>query len=150
MDRTLEKFQAIKWHYAEHDERALKELQQRIDEAGRRRSLVTYSDLARDVEFDLDNVKKSPFHIDVADWGDFDRMVIGDFLGYISMLSYEARGFFASALVVGKMDGTPGWGFYNLLKDLDIIPTTQSERALDIWAEHVAKAHTWYQRHPSA
>lgn len=148
MDRTLERFRAINWRFADRDPDALGKLQTGIDQAGKERSLITYSELVRDVEFNLPNVKRSPFKIDVGNWIDFERTVVGDFLGYISLRSYERHGFFASALVVGKMDGSPGWGFYSLLKDLQLIPRLQSERALDIWAEHVAKAHTWYAHHP--
>jgi hypothetical protein len=45
------------------------------------------------------------------------------------------------------MDGSPGEGFYNLLKELGLIPNVRSAKALDIWAEHVAKAHTWFAKH---
>lgn len=110
--------------------------------------MITYSDLVQNVQFDLSNLKHSPRVIDVHDWHELDRAIIGDFLGYISMRSYQYGSFFASALVVTKLDGSPGWGFYNLLKELKIIPSSQSEEALDIWADHVRKAHTWYQSHP--
>ena len=39
------------------------------------------------------------------------------------------------------MDGSSGEGFYNLLKELGFIANVRSAKALDIWAEHVAKAH---------
>jgi hypothetical protein len=48
---------------------------------------------------------------------------------------------------VSKMDGSPGEGFYGLLKLLGLIPTSRSEQALDFWADHVRKAHTWFMRH---
>jgi hypothetical protein len=46
------------------------------------------------------------------------------------MRSYGQAGFFASALVVSKMDGSPGEGFYALLKLLGVIPGTQGEDGL--------------------
>ena len=140
-------FDRIHWRYGDKDASALDELEARIASAGRRRGLATYSDLVRGITFDLPNVKQPPFQIDVTDWRDFDRAVIGDFLGYISERSYDKAGFFASALVVGKLDGSPGWGYYDLLKQLDLIPAAQSEEALGMWADHVRKAHTWFERH---
>lgn len=147
MDAIESRFAKIRWRYAEGDPAALAELEDGIAEAGRNRQLVVYSDLVRGVPFDLPNLKESPRTIDVADWQELDRAIVGDFLGYISMRSYQRAKFFSSSLVVSKMDGSPGDGFYNLLKQLDLIPNLQSTRALDLWAEHVAKAHTWYANH---
>jgi hypothetical protein len=146
MDSVLEKLGNIKWRYASGDPNALAKLEERIAEAGRKRSLITYSDLVREVTFNLPNLRK-PRTIDVMDWQELDRAIVGDFLGYISMRSYERARLFSSALVVSKMDGSPGEGFYNLLKDLGLIPNVRSPKALDIWAEHVAKAHTWFAKH---
>ena len=44
-DPVPEKFGHIEWHYATGDSKALAELEERIAEAGRKRSLITYSDL---------------------------------------------------------------------------------------------------------
>lgn len=146
MEPILEKFGHINWRYATGDSKALAELEERIAEAGRKRSLIIYSDLVRGVTFNLPNLRK-PRTIDVTDWQELDRAIVGDFLGYISMRSYERARCFSSALVVSKMDGSPGEGFYNLLKELGLIPNVRSAKALDIWAEHVAKAHTWFAKH---
>jgi hypothetical protein len=108
--------------------------------------LITYSELVRGVTFNLPNVQK-PRTIDVTNWQELDRAVVGDFLGYISMRSYERAHLFSSALVVGKVDGSPGEGFYKLLKELGLIPSARSPKTLDLWAEHVAKAHTWFAKH---
>ena len=146
LDQVLEKFKNIGWHYATGDAKVLKELEERIAAAGRKRSLITYSDLARGVTFDLPNLKE-PRIIDVGHWEELDRAIVGNFLGYISMRSYEHARFFSSALVVTKIDGSPSDGFYNLLKELGLISSLRSAKALDLWAEHVAKAHTWYAKH---
>ena len=74
------------------------------------------------------------------------RRQLPTYSGYISMRSYERARLFSSALVVSKMDGSPGDGFYTLLRELALIPNLKSAKALDLWAEHVAKAHTWYAR----
>ena len=147
MDRIQDAFEGVRWSFADKDPDAVSELDRRIAHAGRKRQLITYSDLARGVSFDLPNVGKSPFVIDVGDWGDFNRTLIGDFLGYLSMRSYKEGGFFSSALAVSKLDGSPGWGYYGLLKDLGLISSSESPEALGIWADHVRKAHTWYGTH---
>lgn len=147
-DPILEKFRNIPWHYGDQDPQALAELEARVAAAGRQRALITYSDLVRGVRFNLPNLSDGERIIDPSDWSDLDRALIGSFLGYMSMRSYEAAGFFSSALVVSKMDGSPGEGFYNLLKELGIISSSKTDKAMYIWADHVAKAHTWYTRHP--
>lgn len=146
MDAVQQKFDEIEWSYATGDAKALRELEERIASAGRKRGLITYSDLVRGVVFSLPNVKK-PRMIDVADWQELDRAIVGDFLGYISKRSYERAKLFSSALVVSKMDGSPGEGFYSLLKQLGLVSNARSTKALDLWAEHVAKAHTWFAKH---
>ncbi|HZQ75082.1 MAG TPA: hypothetical protein VFB08_19370 [Burkholderiales bacterium] len=146
MDPIQQRFNEIEWTYATGDPKALKELEKRIAIAARKRGLITYSDLVRGVTFDLPNLQK-PRTIDVTDWQEIDRAIVGDFLGYISKRSYEHAKLFSSALVVSKMDGSPGEGFYSLLKQLGLIPNTRSAKALALWAEHVAKAHTWFAKH---
>lgn len=145
MDLIQKRFDDISWKYATGDSRALKELEDRIAAAGRRRALLTYSDLARGVTFNLPNLQR-PRVIDVSDWQEIDRAIVGDFLGYISKRSYEKAKLFSSSLVVSKMDGSPGEGFYSLLKQLGLIANARSAKALDLWAEHVAKSHSWFAR----
>ena len=53
MDKILERFRAIKWHYAPHDAAARAEIDRRIAEVGRKRALITYSDLVRGITFNL-------------------------------------------------------------------------------------------------
>ncbi len=149
-DKILESFGKIPWHFANRDPAALDELERRVEIVGRKRGLLTYSDLARGVEFNLPNLKEGRRIIDVADWRDSDRAIIGDFLGYMSMRSFEKAGFFSSALVVTKNDGSPSEGFYTLLRDLGLISSGKTDKAMYMWADHVAKAHTWYTRHPNS
>jgi hypothetical protein len=65
----------------------------------------------------------------------------------MSMRSYELGKFFSSALVVSKLDGSPGEGFHTLMKQLGLIASSKTDKAMYLWAEHVAKAHAWYQSH---
>ncbi|MCA1839505.1 MAG: hypothetical protein LC723_04135 [Actinobacteria bacterium] len=146
-DDIQARFGRFKRRYAEGDPDALREFEARIATAGRNRSLITYSELVDGMPLNLSNLKESPRHIDVSDWQELDRTIVGESLGYAAMRSYELGKFFSSSLVVSKHDGSPGDGFYNLLKDLGLIPNRQSTRALDLWADHVAKAHTWYSSH---
>ena len=144
IDRIDEAFRAMKWKYADKDPEALAELERRIAGAARRRSLITYSDLVRGVRFNLPNLREGERTIDVADWQELDRAIVGDFLGYISQRSYEHHRFFSSALVVTKTDGAPSEGFYTLMRDLGLISSGKTDKAMYLFADHVAKAHTWY------
>lgn len=148
-DPTLEAFRAMTWHYGDKEPVALALLEERIAAIGRKRGLLTYSDLVKGVEFSLPNLRDGERTIDVGDWQELDRAIIGDFLGYISMRSYEQAGFFSSALVVAKTDGSPSEGFYSLLRDLGLIASGRTDKAMYLWADHVAKAHTWYAAHPA-
>lgn len=58
LDPILQKFADIEWHYATGDAMALAVLEERIAGAGRKRSLITYSELVRGVTFNLPNVQK--------------------------------------------------------------------------------------------
>ncbi len=144
MDDIMKRFATIRWSFADQDPRAPAQLEARISAVGRARSLITYSELVRGVPFYLSNLKECSRIIDVAAWQDLDRSIVGDFLGYIIMRSYERAGIFASALVVSKMDGTPGEGFYNLFELIGLVGTPRGETAYDLWVKHVSKAHDWF------
>lgn len=147
MDSISLAFDKIRWSYAERDPKALDELEARIAARGRLGLMLTYSELVDGVAFDLPNLKESPRYVDVADWQDLDRSIVGDFLGHISQRSYDKGGFFASAIVVSANDGTPGGGFYELLKDLGLVASKRDDYAIALWVEHVKKAHAWYRTH---
>ena len=51
--------------------------------------------------------------------------------------------------VVSKLEGSPGQGFYELLKELGLIASARSDKAMLLWSDHVARAHEWYRAHPS-
>ena len=150
MDKILERFRSIAWRYAPQDSAACEELAHRIADAGRREQLINYSDLVRNVTFHLPTLREPEHRIDTADWQELDRAIIGDFLGYLSMESYERGGFLASALVVGKETRLPGEGFYNLLKELGLIKSSKTDKAAYLWADHVQKAQDWYRSNSSA
>src|SRR4051794_27314024 len=89
VDKIMERFRGIRWNYAPNDPIARAELDRRIAEVGARRGLITYSDLVRGVTFNLSNLREPRHQIDTADWQSLDRAIVGDFLGYLSMESYE-------------------------------------------------------------
>ena len=147
MDKILEGLRAMPWRYAPQDAEARAELARRIAEAGRREQLITYSDLVKNVTFVLPSLREPEHTIDTVEWQDIDRAIIGDFLGYLSMESYELGGFFASALVVTKENRLPGEGYYSLLKELGLIKSSKTDKAAYMWADHVRKAQEWYRTH---
>jgi hypothetical protein len=146
MDAVEKRLQEIEWRYPTGDPKALKTLEERIAGAGKRARLITYSELVAGITFSLPSLAE-PRTIDTRNWQELDRAIVGDFLGYISMRSYERGKFFSSALVVTKDDGTPGEGFHALLRDVGLVPSTKSPKVLDLWIEHVGKAHEWFANH---
>ena len=147
MDKIQAKFDGMKWPYASQDSAAVQEIDARLPAAGGQRKLITYSELAKGLTFQLPSLREPRHVIDVFDWQDLDRAIIGDILGHASKLSYERGGFFSSALVVTKLDGSPSEGFYSLLRALGLIASSKTDRAMYLWADHVARAHTWYASH---
>jgi hypothetical protein len=147
MDDVQRRFSEMRWAYAGGDPAALAQLESRLARVGRAGKLITYSDLVLGVPFDLPNLAESPRYIDIHAWQGPDRSIVGDFLAEISRRSYDKGNFLASALAVTAYDGTPGEGFHALLKELGLIPMQSSPLALDLWVEHVQKAHAWYKQH---
>ena len=148
MDPILTRFKQMSWRYAPQDPAGRALLSTRIAEAGRKGGTITYSALVMGVTFHLPSLAKPEHIIDTGEWEDLDRAIVGDFLGYLSMESYERAEFLCSALVVSKSDGTPGEGFYALLKELGLIASSKTDKAMYLWADHVAKAHEYYGRGP--
>ena len=143
MDAIEKQMNEINWSYAESDPDALAELKKRIEDTGRRETLINYSDLVKGVTFHLPNVNKGqPFQIDIHEWSILDRAMIGEFLGYISMLSYRKAKFMASALVIGKDNGRPSEHFFDWMKRLGILSGRDAD---DFWQEQVRKAHDWFK-----
>jgi len=112
----------MNWPYASRDPHAREEIGNRIAVAARKQELVNYSKLVRGVTFTLPNVEGGrPFQIDVADWTDLHRAIIGDFLGYLSAETYSHAGIFISSIVVTKDDGTPGYGFTEFMREIGVL-----------------------------
>ena len=145
MDEIERQMNQVKWSYAESDPDALAELKRRIEDTGRRESWITYSELVSEVVFHLPNVNKGqPFKINTDSWTPLDRDIIGEFLGYISTLSYRKAKFMASALVVRKdrEKRKPSEHFFKWMKELGILSGRDPDA---FWLEQVTKAHDWFK-----
>jgi hypothetical protein len=100
------------------------------------------------VTFHLPNIRNGePYTISVYDWTGLDRRIIGEFLGYISMESYEEAGFMASALVVNKLEYQPSDIFFEWMRQLGVLPDLNEDTVLAFWADQVNKGHNWYKSH---
>jgi len=145
MDELALKLQSIRWTYGDKDLNAIAELTAKIEEAGKRQALISYSDLVEDVVFHYSNIGNGePYRIRTYDWSGLDRKIIGDCLGYICVQSYVAYGFMASALVVERRESQPSGIFFEWMKSLDVLPNLREETVLAFWADQVKKACQWY------
>jgi hypothetical protein len=145
-DDTCHKMRAINWKWADQDPQALAALEEKIAAAGRNLQMITYSDLVKRVEFHLPNVRNGEaYRIPIHNWSGFDRGMLGEFLGYISMRSYCAHGFMASSLAVSRQEYKPSDLFFEWMVRLNVLPNTNEETVLKFWIERVNKAHNWYK-----
>lgn len=71
--------------------------------------------------------------------------MVGEFLGYISMRSYCANGFMASALVVNRLEYKPSDLFFEWMKRIEVLPDTNEGTVMKFWIDQVNKAHNWYK-----
>lgn len=147
MDDLEERFDEMEWEYGDKDLHAIDVLTGRIKEAGRKFSLISYTDLVSGVAFHYPNINSGePHFISVfGEWGGLDRRIIGDCLGYISMRSYKEAGFLASALVVARLESKPSDIFFEWMRDLGVIENTSDSNVLAFWTDQVKKAHQWYK-----
>lgn len=146
MDDLARRMEALDWKWGDKDPAALEELERRIAGAGRRLSLITYSDLAEGVIFRLPNLRNgAPYSIPIRNWSGLDREIIGSFLGYISARSYRRAGFMASALAVNRAEYRPSEHFFRFMRELDVLPDNEESTVLEFWAGQVNRAHNWYR-----
>ncbi|MCK9418280.1 MAG: hypothetical protein M0R70_02760 [Nitrospirae bacterium] len=141
-DELCQKMKAINWKWADKDPNALQVLEGRIADAGSMLGIVVYSDLVRGIDFHVPTVNNgNAYRIQTHEWSGFDRGLIGEFLGYISMRSYCEHGFMASALVVNKIEFKPSDHFFQWMETLNVLPDTTDDTVLKFWIEEVNKAH---------
>lgn len=144
-DPKLEKLRSKSWPYSEADPAALVEIGRRVAEVGRRKDLITYSKLASGVTLRMAQVNDGePFELGVPEWSDQDRAILGEFLGRLSLESYERGKFLATALVTAKGTQEPSQGFWNFVEELGLFTSTSPTRRLMFWSQQVQLAHAWY------
>jgi hypothetical protein len=128
---------------------ALAAFRTRIADAGRRQSLITYSDLVAGVPMQIPNVAGgAPFELGVPEWLDLHRAIIGEYLFRLAAESFEEAGFFSSAIVVGKVDRMPSDGFRELLLKTGFIGSKAGDAWMKVWLDHVNKAYAFYGAPP--
>jgi len=146
MDGIARSMGQVRWKWATKDLRALRELERRLAATGGRGETITYSDLAVGVEFNIPTLNGgAPYQIDVRDWKDLDRALIGDFLGYISARSYVKWGFMASALAVEKDERRPSGQFFAYMRDIGAFTGATDDARLEFWVDQVKRACDHYQ-----
>ncbi len=142
---NLDKLRSKSWPYSEADPAALAEIGRRIAEVGRRKDLISYSKLASGVTLRMAHINDSePFELGVPEWSEQDRAILGDFLGRLSLESYQRGAFLASALVTSKGTQEPSQGFWNFVEELGVFTSTSPTRRLMFWTQQVQLAHAWY------
>lgn len=147
MTINLEKMIAKPWPYSEACPEAVAEFGRRIAAVGKRQALVHYSKLVGGLELQLPNIDGgTPFELGMPEWGDLHRNILGDFLGRVSLDSYQRGQFLASALVTSKGTQEPGEGFWNFVEELGLLTSTSPNKRLMFWSDQVRLAHEWYAK----
>lgn len=146
-DQIIDRMRQVRLDYGDGDRAALEEMLRRISVAGATRSLLTYSDLVRGIEFRLANVNGGmAFSIDVHSWQGLDRRIVGDFLASVCQRTYATGGFMGSALVVDKNQSMPSRFFFEWMETLKVLPNLDEMTVLAFWADQVRIAHDYYTR----
>lgn len=147
MDLLLEKLKSFNWKIPDQDEDSYQEIKRRVAEVGRKRKMITYSELVLGMEFNIPSLNGGkPFRLNNRGWTGEDRYIIGQFLGKLSCETYERYGFMANALVVDKLESRPSKNFFGWMEYVKAIPDRSEEEILRFWAEQVQKAHQWYTK----
>ena len=148
MDPILQAMLAHEFHYPNQDMGSVVVLEDRINSYARRRQLITYSQLVQGVTFHFASIRNgAPYRIDVEDWTNLDRQIVGEFLGFISMRSYQDHQFMLSALVVNKAESKPSEPFFEWMKSLNALPNLNEQTVFAFWGQQVNLAHQYYTSH---
>jgi hypothetical protein len=149
-EEVLQKFAAMNWAFAPQDPAAFLEIARRVADIGRRRAPpCTYSELVKGIDFYLPTVGQGqPIRLGVPEWIDLHRSILGDFLGYLCMRTYQEGGFMGSALVVSANGHEPSEGYRKLMRELGYLG---SKSVLEeYWVAETIKAYDWYASHPAS
>lgn len=146
MDEVEKRFDAINWEYADKDLNAIAALEARIETAGKKFGLISYSDLVAGLPFHYPNISGGAPHFitNYGEWTGLDRKIIGDCLGFISMATYKKAKFFGSAIVIARLESKPSDIFFRWMKEMGVLKSTKEDDVLIFWANQVKRAHHWY------
>lgn len=133
------------WKYLDLDDPAIAILEDRIAACGKRDGLLTYTDLAKGVCFNLKTC--SGYVINTPNWTPMDSEIIGEYLSYISIQSYANYGFMASALVFREDLNQSSPPFFDLARAEGwLVGKTKNKNVQDdFWMNEVRKAHIHYR-----
>lgn len=141
-ERVLELMRGVDWTWAKSDVAACEEIEWRLTRKAKDRGFLNYSELVEGIEFRIPTINGGrPYSIDVRNWKDLDRAIVGQFLGYLSMKSFEQHGFMLSAIVIGKDSSEPSHHFYEYVKWLGLLIDSTEASRLTFWAKHFKAAH---------
>jgi len=137
--------EAIDWSWARSDRAAVEELEWRMQRAAKNRGMLDYSTLVEGITFNVPAINNGgSFKIDIRNWRDIDRALIGTFLGYISMRSYKESGFLLSAIVVGKSEAQPSYHFFDYVRKLGMLEDMSETSILAFWIREFKAIHRRY------
>ncbi len=147
MDAILARMKAVNRTYGDGDLVALGELERRIIEAARTDCPRPYSELVKGIRFRLANVSGgAPFELDLG--LDLHRAILGEFLGHISMRSYERGAFMLSALAIDKLENRPSRHFFNWMREIGALIGSSDDAENTFWVGQLRKAHAHYTDSP--
>lgn len=132
------------WPYPSADPNGQRHIRKKLEAAAgsKRQDPLTYSDLVGDVEFTLPDGRKHS--IIVHDWTGFDRMLIGQHLGFLASESFTDHGFMLSAFAVDSSNRRPSNGFFDLGVAFGAFPKDDPKRRDSFWTTQMALAHEFY------
>ena len=104
----------------DHDPIVLAELKRRVAKVAAAGDTITYGDLAKGVEVQVDG-DVMPLVDDVSKFTRNEIAHVGDLLCRISAESYVEAGLMASVVVVGRGGEVPGKGFFAWAKSMGAI-----------------------------
>jgi len=135
------------WPNASQDLEAVGEIERRLAQAAGKGRPVPYSKLVSDVLFQLEG-KKDAYRINTFDWSGQDRGLIGEYLGYLSAITYERYGFMASSIAVDSKEMRPSKSFYDLAIELGAYDGRQSRE--EFWVGELNTAFEHYNKHAAS
>jgi len=129
------------YKYLDPQDSAIDDLRARIAATGRNQQTITYTELVVGIVFRLKSGKAHQ----ISQWNEFDRALIGEYLGYLSEESQEQAGFMASALAVSADKNRPSAPFFSLAREWGKFQKKGANAEDDFWLAELAKAYAYYK-----